>query len=67
MTHGWSSVRGRARHIIYLFDFPENSYALCGAPVRFTNLDGFRPETRKRLRALEVCDWCQHARRKDKR
>lgn len=59
MTHGWSSRRGRARHLLNAAN-----RALCGAPVRFVSLDGFAPVAAKRLRKLEVCDHCQDARRR---
>lgn len=61
MKHGWSSARGRARHLLNA-----SLRAYCGAPVRFTALDGFRADTAKRLRSLEVCDHCQNTKRRVK-
>lgn len=57
--NGWSSRRGTARHLVEAIP-----WALCGAPIRLTVLDGLRKDTAKRMRQLEVCDHCQDARRK---
>ncbi len=62
--NGWSSPRGRARHIV---QEGAVNRALCGSIVRFTVTDGFSTQTARRLRQLEVCDHCQDARRKAKR
>lgn len=59
MKHGWSSARGRARHLLR-----PSGQAYCGAPIRFTALDGFTRDTARRLRSLEVCDHCQNAKRR---
>lgn len=67
--HGWSSPRGRARHLL-LVPMPVKQggfAAYCNAPIRFTSLDGFDKYRANRMRALEVCDWCEHARRRAKR
>ena len=55
---GWSSVRGRATHY-YDSERPRALTADCGSPVRIDWEEGT-----KKLRALTVCDGCQHVRRK---
>ena len=62
--NGWSSQRGRARHLV---QEGAVNRAMCGSIIRFTVLDGFNKDTARRLRQLEVCDHCQDARRKARR
>lgn len=53
---GWSSTQTRVTHYCSTDGVRFVSY--CGAPIRFTTLDGFAKPTAKRLRGTEICDNC---------
>ena len=65
---GWSSRRGRARHLVEPYVAQNRYYSLCGAPIRISSddLTQFSPPTVRRLKALEVCDHCQAFKRRRK-